>query len=84
MEIGWRLARSSWEHGYATEAARAAMTFGFETCDLAEILAITAAANHRSHAVMRRLGVTHDPTGAFDDTTAPEGPIRHVVYRITR
>ena len=84
VEIGWRLARSSWGHGYATEAARATLTFGFETCDLPEILAITTAGNHRSQAVMRRLGMTHNPADTFDDTTAPEGPIRHVVYRITR
>ena len=84
VEIGWRLARSSWGHGYATEAARATLTFGFETCDLPEILAITTAGNHRSQAVMRRLGMTHDPADTFDDTTTPDGQIRQVVYRITR
>ena len=81
VEIGWRLARSSWGHGYATEAARATLTFGFDTLKLPEILAITTATNVRSQAVMRRLGMTL--TDKFDDPTAPEGPLRpSVVYRI--
>jgi RimJ/RimL family protein N-acetyltransferase len=83
VEIGWRLARAAWGHGYATEAARAALAYGFEALGLREILAITAAGNERSQAVMRRLGMTHDPADDFDDPTVPEGPLRHsVLYRI--
>jgi RimJ/RimL family protein N-acetyltransferase len=85
VEIGWRLARPAWGHGYATEAARAVLAYGFETLGLREILAITAAGNERSQAVMRRLGMTHDPADDFDDPTVPGGPLRHsVLYRIGR
>ncbi|QMU77416.1 GNAT family N-acetyltransferase [Streptacidiphilus sp. PB12-B1b] len=85
VEIGWRLARTAWGHGYATEAARAALAFGFETLGLAEILAVTTAANHRSQAVMRRLGMATDPADDFDDPDAPPGPLRRgVLYRISR
>ncbi|MFI6679945.1 GNAT family N-acetyltransferase [Kribbella sp. NPDC050470] len=85
VEIGWRLARSSWGHGYATEAARAVLAYAFDTLDLPEILAITTATNYRSQAVMRRLGMTHNPTDTFEDPTAPEGPLRpQVVFRIGR
>ena len=85
VEIGWRLARSAWGHGYATEAARAVLAFGFETLGLNEILAIAAVGNERSHAVMRRLGMSHDPADDFDDPTTPAGPLRRsVVYRIAR
>lgn len=85
VEIGWRLARHAWGHGYATEAARAALAFGFGTLCLPEILAVTAAVNHRSRAVMHRLGMTHDPADAFDDTQHPEGPLRRqVLYRLGR
>jgi RimJ/RimL family protein N-acetyltransferase len=79
VEIGWRFARETWGHGYATEAARACLRYGFEELGLTEILAIAAEGNHRSHAVMRRLGMRHDPAEDFD-----EGPIRSVVHRLER
>jgi RimJ/RimL family protein N-acetyltransferase len=85
VEIGWRLARGAWGHGYATEAARAVLTFGFETVGLDEILALTTVTNLRSQAVMRRIGMTRDPADDFDDPTVPDGPLRpNVMYRIKR
>lgn len=83
IEAGWRLARHAWGHGYATEAARAVTAYGFDSLALPEILAITTTTNLRSQAVMRRLGMTHDPADDFDDPTVPEGPLRrNVVYRL--
>ncbi|GAA3369498.1 GNAT family N-acetyltransferase [Streptomyces sannanensis] len=85
VEIGWRLARSAWGQGYATEAALTVLAFGFDTLELPEILAVTTATNLRSQAVMRRIGMTRDPADDFDDLTAPEGPLRpNVLYRIAR
>ena len=85
VEAGWRLARPAWGHGYATEAARAVLEYGFDVLGLAEILAITATGNVRSRAVMRRLGMRHDPAEDFDDPDVPEGPLRRsVLYRIGR
>lgn len=85
VEIGWRLTRSAWGHGYATEAAKAALAYGFETLELPEILAVTTATNVRSQAVMRRIGMTRDPADDHDDLSAPEGPLRpSVLYRIPR
>jgi RimJ/RimL family protein N-acetyltransferase len=82
VEIGWRLARSAWGHGYATEAAEASLAFGFEALALTEILAITAVVNLRSQAVMRRIGMTYDPADDFDDPGVPDGPLRRcVLYR---
>ncbi|WP_336048284.1 GNAT family N-acetyltransferase [Streptomyces sp. CA2R101] len=84
VEAGWRLTRSAWGHGYATEAARAALAFGFATLGLPEILAVTTATNLRSQAVMRRLGMTHDPADDFDDPDVFDGPLRrNVVYRVS-
>jgi RimJ/RimL family protein N-acetyltransferase len=85
VEIGWRLTRSAWGHGYATEGARACLAFGFDTLALTEILAVTTTTNQRSQAVMRRIGMTYDPDGDFDHPEVPVGPLRrHVLYRISR
>src|SRR5262249_11192463 len=47
VEVGWRLSADAWGHGYATEAARAALRHGFEvlTPRLEEIVAFTVPAN---------------------------------------
>ncbi|WP_093851089.1 GNAT family N-acetyltransferase [Streptomyces pini] len=85
VEIGWRLARSAWGRGYATEAALTVLAYGFDTLELPEVLAVTTATNLRSQAVMRRIGMTRDPADDFDDPAAPEGPLRpNVLYRIAR
>jgi RimJ/RimL family protein N-acetyltransferase len=86
VEVGWRLAHSAWGHGYATEAGRAALAFGFERLQLDEIVSFTAPANARSRAVMERLGMTHDPADDFDHPRVPAGsPLRrHVLYRLRR
>jgi RimJ/RimL family protein N-acetyltransferase len=86
VEVGWRLARDAWGRGYATEAAEAALRFGFETVGLAEIVSFTVPANVRSRAVMERLGMTHDATDDFDHPKLPEGHAlrRHVLYRLAR
>ncbi|WP_432041767.1 GNAT family N-acetyltransferase [Streptomyces cadmiisoli] len=85
VEIGWRLARSAWGQGYATEAALTVLAHGFDTLELPEILAVTTATNLRSQAVMRRIGMTRDPAEDFDDPAAPEGPLRpNVLFRLAR
>jgi RimJ/RimL family protein N-acetyltransferase len=86
IEIGWRLAFQHWGYGYATEAARAAIAFGFEKLRLDEIVSFTVPANLRSRRVMERLGMTHSPTEDFDHPLLPEGHRlrRHVLYRLPR
>jgi ribosomal-protein-alanine N-acetyltransferase len=86
VEVGWRLARAAWGHGYATEGARAALDFGFLRAGLHEIVSFTVPANRRSRQVMERLGMRRDPADDFDHPRLPEGdPLRsHVLYRLAR
>jgi RimJ/RimL family protein N-acetyltransferase len=86
VEIGWRLAREHWGRGYATEAARAVLEFGFRDRALEEIVSFTASVNVRSRAVMERIGMTRSPGDDFDHPAIPEGhPLRrHVLYRARR
>ena len=85
VEIGWRLARAHWGHGYASEAARAALRAGFGTIGLDEIVSFTALGNRRSRAVMERIGL-RDAHQDFAHPGVPEGhPLRvHCLYRLDR
>jgi RimJ/RimL family protein N-acetyltransferase len=86
VEIGWRLAHADWGKGYATEAAQAALGFGFQHLNLPEIVSFTVPANERSWRVMERIGMTRSPAEDFDHPLLPEGDRlrRHVLYRISR
>jgi RimJ/RimL family protein N-acetyltransferase len=85
VEIGWRLARPYWGEGYAIEAARAELAFGFGELELDEIVSFTVSANTRSWGVMERLGMSRDRDGDFDHPMVPDGhPLkRHVLYRLS-
>ena len=83
-EVGWRLARSAWGKGYATEGARAALAVAFGSLGLDQVVSFTTVANTRSRAVMERLGMTRDPAEDFDHPNLPvDSPVRrHVLYRL--
>ena len=86
VEIGWRLARSAWGQGFATEAARAALAYGFDVAGLTAVMSMTAQINVRSWRVMERLGMLRDRAADFDHPMLPVGhPLRrHVVHRLAR
>lgn len=86
VEVGWRLAREHWGRGYATEAGRAAVAYGFEEVGLEEIVSFTSELNEPSWRVMERLGMSHDPADDFEHPRVPVGhPLRpHVLYRLSR
>ena len=85
VEIAWRFARWAWGHGYATEAASAALDFAFSTLGRTEVVSFTATTNVRSQAVMRRLGMTRDVDGDFAHPALPVGHRLswHVLYRLS-
>lgn len=85
VEIGWRLAFDHWGKGYATEGAKAALSYGFEEVHLKEVVAFTAEHNQRSRRVMEKIGMHHDPHDDFEHPKVPEGHWlrKHVLYRAT-
>ena len=85
VEVGWRLARSFWGRGLATEPARGALRVGFGQLCLPEIVSFTAIGNQRSRAVMERIGM-RNASQDFEHPGIPEGhALRlHCLYRITR
>jgi RimJ/RimL family protein N-acetyltransferase len=83
VEIGWILAEHAWGQGYAPEAARACLDYGFAVLNLPEIVAFTYRGNLASQRVMQKIGMIRDPAGDFDHPRLPEGHFQrpHVLYR---
>lgn len=81
VELVWRLLPEYWGKGYATEAARSCMDFGFDTLGLEQIVAYTAQLNLPSQTVMQRLGMK-EQAGTFDHPGVPVGHVLvpHVLY----
>lgn len=84
VEVGWRIAKPFWRQGYAGEAARAALAYGFDVLGLPEIVAFTAVPNLPSQAVMTSLGMARDPADDFLHPLLPEGHrlSLHVLFRL--
>ena len=84
VEVGWRLASPFWGRGFASEAARAAVQFGFDSLGLSEIVSFTVPANRRSRNVMERIGMRYCPDEDFAHPMLPaDHPLsRHVLYRL--
>src|SRR4051812_6553342 len=82
VEVGWRLVRSAWGRGLASEAAREACRFGFEDVGRAEIVSFTVTGNLRSQAVMRRLGMTR--IAEYDHPVVGHPALPSVAFLLTR
>ena len=84
IEIGWRLGRTSWGQGFATEGATEVLSWAKQnvTFPRDEVVSFTVVRNTRSRRVMERLGFHHDPADDFDHPLLPDWPSRrHVLYR---
>lgn len=84
VEVGWRLAAPYWGQGFASEAARGAIHVGFHELGLDEIVSFTTVTNHRSRAVMQRLGMR--ACGHFEHPhVSHESGLRlHCLYRLAK
>lgn len=86
VEIGWRVAFEQQGQGFATEAASAAVAFGFEHLQLGEIVSFTVLNNFPSRRVMEKLGMTAGEHENFaHPRLSPDHPLSlHVLYRLER
>jgi RimJ/RimL family protein N-acetyltransferase len=79
VEVGWRLARSAWGHGYATEGAAEAVRLAFTTLGLARVISLIHPENVRSRAVAERLGFALER-----EAPHPTEPTRVAIYTLAR
>lgn len=79
VEIGWRLLRRHWGHGYATEAARPLLHYGFTEVGLDRVLSIRRVENAASGRVMEKLGLHY-----AHETVVPSNGTRVAVHALDR
>lgn len=84
VDIGWRLTKSAWGNGFATEAAQACMDAAFNLFDLTEVYSYCPAINKASEAIMKKIGM--ELVGTFTHPmVASDSRLNHcLVYRKSR
>jgi RimJ/RimL family protein N-acetyltransferase len=85
VEIGWRLSKSYWGKGYATEAAKESLKYAFTILKLDEVVSFTTADNIRSKAVMQKIGMVNTGNNFMHPDIINTHPLcEHVLYKITK
>jgi len=79
VEIGYRLRRSAWGYGYATEAAGTVRTFAFTTLGIRRLIAIIDPSNAPSIQVAKKIGMQYETEVMLESYTRPDH-----VYAIER
>ncbi len=84
IDIGWRLKRSAWGKGYATEGAKRCLDYGFSELGLNKIVSVTTIKNTKSENVMKKIGMTKK--GEFNHPELADYPEyeKHVCYEIVK
>jgi RimJ/RimL family protein N-acetyltransferase len=77
VEVGWSVRPARWGEGFAVEAARASIDWGFQRCGLERIVSFTRVDNRRSQRVMEKLGMEY--LLEFERAGLPQ-----VLYRVRR
>ena len=72
IEVGYRLARSKWGYGYATEAAQAVRDFAFQTLGVKRLIAMIDPQNGASIRVAQKLGMQYEREVMFEGYTHPD------------
>ena len=80
-EIGWLVREDRWRQGYAHEAMRAVVDWGFAVIGAAQIVALTCDANVGSWRLMEKLGMTRREDLDFVDPADPEPIIQYAITK---
>ena len=83
MEVGWRLRADAWGHGYAKEAAIAALDLAFGRFEAAEVVALTVDGNAPSWGLMIKLGMQRRADLDYSDSRYGAELNPTIVYAIT-
>jgi RimJ/RimL family protein N-acetyltransferase len=85
IELGYRLRRSSWNKGYATEGSRALISRGFTDLGVERVFALTMTVNTASRRVLEKCGLALVRTIPFDGPDSIDGAEHGTVeYALTR
>lgn len=84
IDIGWRLKRTAWGKGYATEGAKRCLKYAFDDLGIEKIISVCTIKNQKSENVMKKIGMTK--SGAFNHPEMIHHPEyeRHYCYEITK
>ena len=80
-EIGWLVREDRWRLGYAHEAMRAVLQWGFDVIGTPHIVALTCAPNVGSWRLMEKLGMERRADLDFVDPADPEPIIQYAITR---
>lgn len=83
-EIGWLVREDRWRRGYAHEAMRAVIEWGFGPVGAPHLVALTCQANEGSWRLMEKLGMERRPDLDFHDPGFPEADNPTIQYSLTR
>jgi ribosomal-protein-alanine N-acetyltransferase len=76
VEVGWRLTQSAWGHGYASEAARRALTFALDDVELADRLSVHPFDQPRQVRPRPQIPLVSAKADCVDNSTGPDGKWR--------
>jgi len=77
IEIGYHVLREHWQKGYATEAARGAVVYGFDTICAKRLISLIRPENIPSRRVAEKVGMK------IEKSVLRKG-LEHLVYSCTR
>ena len=81
VDVGFRILKRYWGQGYATEAARGCLLYGFKEYALDRIVARAMRENLASHRVIQKLGMRFQKTFAMEGADWVQYEITQEVYQ---